>query len=859
MVDKLKIGDSSIPRKSAVIATKVNELIDKVDSLTPGGGPGTVEYIDVANETKQLTKDDQYVRFKSDTSNSKAILPLATTINDGHFIDFFRGDGALSQVLESSDATISRINLSDNSTELNLPLSGNANDISINGVSSASVGVISYIGNDVNGKTHDVMRISTSETGKNGVSIASNPILGGSPRTIFFQYKSETGSPLDENKRFFGIGDRSVQGGFIGLTSIYSDSIRIDISGLAFTYFNLGTTINDGQWHSIALVVKSSTEPPELYVDDFTVPITIDSVDGGDVDINTERGKITVGHWVTSPGDSAQGLYSNFRIYDSILTNSELTDIVARGVFGAVDLATLDVDSSIRFIYDHSANLWQAQEAITDPDVSYKTIENTEAQLKKDDQHVILKSKESISSVTFPPASSITDGHFVMLTRGEGDKAQLIKSNDTPIATPPLVESPTVMKLLLDGNSTDTSPNATAMTETNVTFVEDTFEGQTHDVMNIASGLTGINGLTGSFSPVTGNSPRTIFFQFKGNGEQRAGDKAGFFGIGDISYTGAIFALEGDGSNGDLRLHFRNVLIKYQADKMQDLFDGNVHTIAITSASSSVNDVELYVDDMAKPVTKNSTSGGGAINTASGSVQIGWSKSANSCVPGRYSNFRIYDSILSTDDLKILKTQGINGASDLTALDVNEEVRFIYDASGPIWQSVDAKLYRLLEYNNRITSLENPPDSPRIRAVSNVAQSITTATDGVVIDFEVEKSSIGMSLIGGELEFLKSGTYNIQASLNLDTIGFSGGIETWVESYDNATSSWVPVDDSGQEKEFDSVNEGQIQYVENGIFIDAGTKLRLKIRGTTSGLTLAAGTLANGTAAPSAKLSVSKV
>lgn len=160
---------------------------------------------------------------------------------------------------------------------------------------------------------------------------------------------------------------------------------------------------------------------------------------------------------------------------------------------------------------------------------------------------------------------------------------------------------------------------------------------------------------------------------------------------------------------------------------------------------------------------------------------------------------------------------------------------------------------------NRFGGGADPSSSSRARAVSNVAQSITTATDGVVVDFEVAKTLVDMNLVSGELEFLKSNTYNLQASLNLDTTGFSGAIETWVEIYDDAALTWDPVEDSGQQKEFDTVNEGQIQYVENGIFIGAGTKLRLKIRGTTSGLTLAAGTLANGTAAPSAKLSVSKV
>ena len=60
-----------------------------------GGGGGTTtvirpsEYTEVANETKQLTKDDQYVRVKSDSANTVITLPPTSTVNDGHFVNFF--------------------------------------------------------------------------------------------------------------------------------------------------------------------------------------------------------------------------------------------------------------------------------------------------------------------------------------------------------------------------------------------------------------------------------------------------------------------------------------------------------------------------------------------------------------------------------------------------------------------------------------------------------------------------------------------------------------------------------------------------------------------------------------------------
>ena len=58
MVEKLKIGEGSHPRKSAVIATKVNEIIDYI---SPGGGltgsysAGFVDYNDTATAITPIT------------------------------------------------------------------------------------------------------------------------------------------------------------------------------------------------------------------------------------------------------------------------------------------------------------------------------------------------------------------------------------------------------------------------------------------------------------------------------------------------------------------------------------------------------------------------------------------------------------------------------------------------------------------------------------------------------------------------------------------------------------------------------------------------------------------------------------
>ena len=305
-----------------------------------------------------------------------------------------------------------------------------------------------------------------------------------------------------------------------------------------------------------------------------------------------------------------------------------------------------------------------------------------------------------------------------------------------------------------------------------------------------------------------------------------------------------IFALEAT-YNG-LRLHCKGLLQQFYSTAFNDLYDGNVHTIAVTSASSAINDVELYIDDMTTPVTKASIGGAGSINTVAGTVQVGWSESISDCVPGRYSNFRVYDSVLSTDELRLLQIQGLLGASDLTTLDLNETIRFIYDSSVPIWQASDATLYRLLDYSEQLTELQNPPDSPRYRAVSLVTQTIDNS-GSTILDFEVEKESVDMSMSNGEQTFAKGGLYSILINLNADD---TTNLEAWIEMYDEVATSWVPIPDTGV---FD---KGRYS---DSVTIGTNVKLRIAANSTGSDVTLAPVTLTNGIIAPSATISVAKV
>ncbi|QDP49738.1 MAG: hypothetical protein Unbinned6284contig1004_7 [Prokaryotic dsDNA virus sp.] len=482
--------------------------------------------------------------------------------------------------------------------------------------------------------------------------------------------------------------------------------------------------------------------------------------------------------------------------------------------------------------------------------------------LSSTQQYVEVRSDISETILTLPKKDDIQDGHFVVIRRGIGTNSQLVQSPDGSVSGTPDVDAatPPNVKLLLNGDAIDTSDTGSTFTQTsNTSFVTDDFLGQNHEVFEVEFGQTGAKGLNSTFTPATGGNPRTVFFQYKSNGVTVPTDKAGFFGFGDVSSTGKLFALEGNGSSGDLRVHCKNVLIGYPKANFPDIFDGNAHTIAVTSSSSDISSIELYIDDMSTPIVKGGTVGSGSINTADSGITVGYSKSDDKCIPGKYSNFRCYNQVLSSDELNILKLQGVLGANNLDILDDFTDIRVVYNKSEDFWQVDDGVLLRLFDYDNRISSLENPDDSPRYRAVSNTTQTISTSADGSVIQFEVEKDAVDLSLVNGELEFTDGGLYTFLVQLNLDvTSGFSGSVESWVESYNYDTTAWEIIPDSGQIKEADTFNEGAVYY--NSIVnVGVNAKLRLKMRSTSGTASLEASTLSNLTSAPSSVISVTKV
>ncbi len=488
-------------------------------------------------------------------------------------------------------------------------------------------------------------------------------------------------------------------------------------------------------------------------------------------------------------------------------------------------------------------------------------VANETKQLTKNDQYVRVKSDVSDTTIMLPPTTSVQDGHFINFLRDAGTFAQLIKSNDALVAPPPGIGSTPELLIPLNGSVTDVSPNAyTVQQSANTGFVVDDVLGQTHSVLQVESSAGALDGLLVNETLVaSGDVNWTVFGQFKSDGSTPT-DFSGIFTIGDTFRQGSAVSLI-FAPSGLVKLWLGGDMSVEYAGLGTTLLDGDWHTIALTSSTRGLGTVDLYVDDMENPVAKTTINGGRGVYVEGPEFSVGHSRhndASTQSVKGYYSNWQVYQEVLSTDSLRVLQSNGVLAESDLSILDLNDILPVIYDASSNLWKAADAKQIRLLSVSDAITELQNPPLGPTIRAVSNTTQTVSSDAAGDTVLFEVEKSSVKMTLVNGELEFSEGGIYTILVSLNLSLSGFTGNIETWVEIYDPSTTSWLTVDDSGKIKEFDSVNEGNVYY--NSVFeVIAGTKLRLRARTSAFGITLVSQTLSNGVAAPSTTLSVSKV
>ena len=121
-------------------------------------------YVDVESGTRQITKDEQHVRIKSNLAHSNAIMPYSTDVSNGHFIDLFRDIGSFDQLITSHDALVGDIVETEKTPEAHIHLVGGPKDVSPNPYHPQVTDNASFVvDNDVLGAKHSVCLLYTSD------------------------------------------------------------------------------------------------------------------------------------------------------------------------------------------------------------------------------------------------------------------------------------------------------------------------------------------------------------------------------------------------------------------------------------------------------------------------------------------------------------------------------------------------------------------------------------------------------------------------------------------------------------------------------------------------------------------------
>ena len=151
-----------------------------------------------------------------------------------------------------------------------------------------------------------------------------------------------------------------------------------------------------------------------------------------------------------------------------------------------------------------------------------------------------------------------------------------------------------------------------------------------------------------------------------------------------------------------------------------------------------------------------------------------------------------------------------------------------------------------LEFADKIND-----ELPRWRGVSRVTQAVPQSPADAVVKAEVAKEFYEVTYNNGEFTINLAGQYLVNVDLNCSDSSISAEtIETWFEFYDAIGTAWIPLDDSAKSVTMTSTSDGSVHYTVM-LGLPADIKVRMKMRGTSTDLSLQSSLLSNGVVIPS--------
>lgn len=374
----------------------------------------------------------------------------------------------------------------------------------------------------------------------------------------------------------------------------------------------------------------------------------------------------------------------------------------------------------------------------------------------------------SLGDITVTLGDNPRDGERKRLWIGNKDNIITLTSPPTwPINPPPQIGEGNIEgQWTLDSNFLDRyAPTSRDLTQqgTGGAFVSETVNGELTDVYDF-EGTSYLESTAPIYTGIIGSTTRSFTCWYGANAGPPTGNETIVSWGDDGSGGGRFWTIEIVGSLQELQVDIKNARRSYTYATLNaaNLFDGNMHHLAVIMSGTTCGSIELYVDGVV--MAKGPIDDFPSMNTIENyNFKLGGYLNGGNILNGKLYDARLFDRALSLNELNEIINEDLSGSVNLSAAD--QDMVFDLVFNGAQWVlGVGTEALALTNeaeivgLDSRVTSLE--------------------ATDTTTVEFEMQRLSSYSVGVG----FDQTINYNTVFKYLIDDVAttpvISGGVWT---------------------------------------------------------------------------------
>ena len=231
--------------------------------------------------------------------------------------------------------------------------------------------------------------------------------------------------------------------------------------------------------------------------------------------------------------------------------------------------------------------------------------------------------------------------------------------------------------------------------------------GKTVNAFNFA-GTAELEAVASLYKGVADGAPRSVTFWYAANaGTPTTNENFVSWGE-DIPPGGLLWEVEYRADVGAeyLWVNNRNASRRWNRATLEalNLFDGNMHHIAVTQSNSNMGSVLLYIDGVQIPHDFQDTFPNNS-TTQVVNFRLGASTISNARLNGKMYDFRLFDRGLSSAEVTSIYSDDLTGGVILSTFENRTIIEAVFNGSE--WDLTDAVGLTLLDLDSRVGTIES--------------------------------------------------------------------------------------------------------------------------------------------------------